>query len=701
LIALRALRPLRIITLAPQLRNVVWVLVRGYKDIFRVALLQFVVMFVFASYGVQTLSGRLRSCNDSTKTSRDTCKGIFVTSIALPSKLAGLNGSNPQITVPRVWRNPRSFNFDNMGSALLTLWEVLSLEGWTTVRDILEKQVGWEASLYPHVYIFIACLIGLTLFIGVIVNNFNENKGTALLTVEQKRWKDLKKKLELAQPLHLPSRPKEGTMRAFLYDIFIGKTYNLIYALCILVNCGTLCFGQWQPADIREEFVIALVSVSMICCVLFMIDTVLKIFAFTLKGYWLSWRNRLDFFLSILGFAFCVWTGIACRTSFMDDQCGNSRNFGVAVFTLRFLSLSGKHNGLRMLMLTVLMSLSKSFFTISVLLMIMASYAFIAVVMFGSVKHGLALNDKANFETSWSALLLTFRITTGEDWNQIMHDASITAPYCRVKPALNYWESNCGNRVAALVFFHSYYVIITYIFLNLFIAVVIENFSIFYSTDDYPILSAQDITHYQEKWNFVDKEKSGTISLVKARVVLILLTGGLDLRKQKHHPLLFKRICAELERTRNNKDITFHNLLFVLAYKKIDHGKSLQLEERLARSELEMTIWEEVASETIRNWIIKKWKSRKEINSKRLERKPSAVSGDSRLSFESAVSENDEPNQSISSIPSNKFQISAITDTKQKGETDDYPKGLRRRRNDKKEYRSEFYSWWDDEVEDV
>ena len=109
--------------------------------------------------------------------------------------------------VPRRWVNPRNFDFDDMGAAFLALFEVLSLEGWTDVRDIIHQQVGWVASLYPHVYVFFACLIGLTLFIGVIVSNFNENKGTALLTVEQKRWKDLKKKLELAQPLHLPSRP--------------------------------------------------------------------------------------------------------------------------------------------------------------------------------------------------------------------------------------------------------------------------------------------------------------------------------------------------------------------------------------------------------------------------------------------------------------------------------------------------------------
>lgn len=103
--------------------------------------------------------------------------------------------------------------------------------------------------IYIHVFVFLGCMIGLTLFVGVVIANFNENKvkatniitimdkflsvffqgttfeqqtpqlhlrllcfitdfqGTALLTVDQRRWEDLKSRLKIAQPLHLPPRP--------------------------------------------------------------------------------------------------------------------------------------------------------------------------------------------------------------------------------------------------------------------------------------------------------------------------------------------------------------------------------------------------------------------------------------------------------------------------------------------------------------
>jgi len=41
----------------------------------------------------------------------------------------------------------------------------------------------------------------------------------------------------------------------------------------------------------------------------------------------------------------------------------------------------------------------------------------------------------------------------------------IQPPYCT--PADNYWETDCGNFHASLIYFCTFYVIITYIVLNL------------------------------------------------------------------------------------------------------------------------------------------------------------------------------------------------------------------------------------------
>ena len=94
----------------------------------------------------------------------------------------------------------------------------------------------------------------------------------------------------------------------------------------------------------------------------------------------------------------------------------------------------------------------------------------------------------------------------------------------------------------------------------------------------------------------------GTIPVRRVKFILRLLKGRLEVDTQKDR-LLFKHMCYELERLHNGEDVTFHDVLSMLSYRSIDIRKALQLEELLAREELEYIIEEEVAKLTIRKWL--------------------------------------------------------------------------------------------------
>lgn len=190
-----------------------------------------------------TVLSRLARCNDPTITKREDCVGVFMRRVFVTKMklVPAENESYPAMLVPRVWANPRRFNFDNIGDAMLTLFEVLSFKGWLDVRDILIKTLGPIQAIYIHVYIFLGCMIGLTLFVGVVIANYSENKGTALLTVDQRRWCDLKKRLKIAQPLHLPPRPDGRKFRAFVYDITQHIAFKRFVAFVVLINSLLLC----------------------------------------------------------------------------------------------------------------------------------------------------------------------------------------------------------------------------------------------------------------------------------------------------------------------------------------------------------------------------------------------------------------------------------------------------------------------------
>ncbi|KYM96485.1 Sodium leak channel non-selective protein [Cyphomyrmex costatus] len=307
LMILRCVRPLRIFTLVPHMRKVVYELCRGFKEILLVSTLLFLLMFMFASYGVQLYGGRLARCNDPTILKREECVGVFMRRVFVTKmKLRpGENESYPSILVPRVWANPKRFNFDNIGDAMMALFEVLSFKGWLDVRDVLIKALGPAHAIYIHVYIFLGCMIGLTLFVGVVIANYSENKGTALLTVDQRRWCDLKKRLKIAQPLHLPPRPDGKKFRAFIYDITQNIYFKRFIAVMVLVNSALLCVS-WR---LEEEHTEALATVSTILTLVFLVEVIMKNIAFTPRGYWQSRRNRYDLLVTVVG---VIWIIIHC-----------------------------------------------------------------------------------------------------------------------------------------------------------------------------------------------------------------------------------------------------------------------------------------------------------------------------------------------------------------------------------------------------
>ncbi|TKS66912.1 Sodium leak channel non-selective protein [Collichthys lucidus] len=540
LMMLRCLRPLRIFKLVPQMRKVVREVLKGFKEIFLVSILLLTLMLVFASFGVQLFAGKLAKCNDPHILKREDCHGIFRINVSVSKNLnlkLKAGEKKPGFWVPRVWANPRNFNFDNVGNAMLALFEVLSLKGWVEVRDVIIHRVGPIHGIYIHVFVFLGCMIGLTLFVGVVIANFNENKGTALLTVDQRRWEDLK---------------KNGGFRAKMYDITQHPFFKRGIAVLVLAQ-SVLLSVKWDVGDDQVTFPLA--TISVVFTFIFVLEVTMKLIAMSPAGYWQSRRNRYDLLVTSLG---VIW------------------------IVLHFALLVT----LKMLLLTVVVSMYKSFFIIVGMFLLLLCYAFAGVVLFGTVKYGENINRHANFSTAGKAITVLFRIVTGEDWNKIMHDCMVQAPFC-TPDKHRYWETDCGNYAGALIYFCSFYVIIAYIMLNLLVAIIVENFSLFYSTEEDQLLSYNDLRHFQIIWNMVDDKREGVIPTSRVKFLLRLLRGRLevDLDKDK---LLFKHMCYEMERLHSGGDVTFHDL-----------------EELLAREQLEYTIEEEVAKQTIRMWLKK------------------------------------------------------------------------------------------------
>ncbi|KRZ96909.1 Sodium leak channel non-selective protein [Trichinella sp. T8] len=609
----RAMRPLRIYTLVPHIRRVVVELFKGFREILLVTILLVVLMFIFASYGVQMAGGKLAKCNDLTIKTKEECVGYFYQYVHV-TKLKITGQGDPDLH-PKA--NPRNFNFDHIGNAMLALFEILSFKGWTVMRDVILDRLGAWAAIFVHIYVFIGCMIGLTLFVGVVIANYSENrgfrndiflKGTALLTVDQRRWNDLKSRLKMAQPLYVPPRPPESSkIRKFLYDLSMSQYFKRFFTICVLLN-SMLLFVPWSVEEEEhpetKETLKALIALSAVFTLLFAVEIICKVIAFTHRGFWQSVRNRIDLVITLFGLIWCLLHFFVALPTEKKNLREVTYLIGYSIVVMRFFTIVGRHSTLKMLMLTVFMSMLRSFFIIMAMFLLMLFYAYAGVILFGMVKYGQAVNRHANFRSSSNALAVLFRIVTGEDWNEVMHDCMRSPPYCWYFEGAAYWETDCGNYHGAIIYFCSFYLTITYIVLNLLVAIIMENFSLFYSSEEDALLSYADIRNFQTVWNIVDKEQKGYVVVRRVKFLLRLLKGRLEVDPEKDR-LLFKHMCYEMEQLHNSDEVSFHDVLSMLSYRSVDIRKHLQLEELVQREELEYLIEEEVAKLTIRSWLEK------------------------------------------------------------------------------------------------
>ncbi len=155
----------------------------------------------------------------------------------------------------------------------------------------------------------------------------------------------------------------------------------------------------------------------------FTVEAVLKLIA-TPKQYWRSWWNIFDLFIvvgSLVSLLLEAFTSVHLGAGITV-----LRTFRVG----RMLRLVKRARSLNRLFETLLHTLPALGNIGSILFLLFFIYAVIGVQMFATVKLHGNLNDHANFQTFFMALLTLTRACTGESWNAVMNDIVHDAPGC-------------------------------------------------------------------------------------------------------------------------------------------------------------------------------------------------------------------------------------------------------------------------------
>jgi hypothetical protein len=139
-------------------------------------------------------------------------------------------------------------------------------------------------------------------------------------------------------------------------------------------------------------------------------------------------------------------------------------------------------------------------------------YAIALTQTFGLTKFNQGENGNINFRNVPKALILLFRMSCGEGWNELMEDfATMVSPYCVDNE--EFFESDCGSAGWARTLFISWNILSMYIFVSLFVSLIFESFSYVYqrSSGLYTV-SREDIRRFKQAWATFDPDGTGYIS---------------------------------------------------------------------------------------------------------------------------------------------------------------------------------------------
>ncbi|MGH0157888.1 UNVERIFIED_CONTAM: hypothetical protein FKN15_070577 [Acipenser sinensis] len=174
---LRALRPLRALSRFEGMRVVVNALLGAIPSIMNVLLVCLIFWLIFSIMGVNMFAGKFYRCVNVTS------EEIFNTMV-VNNKTQCLELIEQNFTEVR-WMNMK-VNFDNVGMGYLSLLQVATFKGWMDIMYAavdsrrIEDQPIYEVNLYMYIYFVIFIIFGafftLNLFIGVIIDNFNQQK---------------------------------------------------------------------------------------------------------------------------------------------------------------------------------------------------------------------------------------------------------------------------------------------------------------------------------------------------------------------------------------------------------------------------------------------------------------------------------------------------------------------------------------------
>ncbi|TDG96691.1 hypothetical protein EPR50_G00231430 [Perca flavescens] len=585
---LRVLRPLRAINRAKGLKHVVQCVFVAIRTIGNIVIVTTLLQFMFACIGVQLFKGKFFFCSDSSKQTYAECRGFYIMykdgDVGKPERSE------------RKWENS-DFNFDDVLQGMMALFAVSTFEGWPGLLyraiDSHTEDVGpiynyrVVISIFFIIYIIIIAFFMMNIFVGFVIVTFQEQGEQEYKNCElDKNQRQCVEYALKARPLrrYIPKNP-------YQYKVWyvVNSTY-FEYLMFTLILLNTICLAMQHHGQ-TKNFNDAMNILNMLFTGLFTVEMILKLIAFKPRGYFSDPWNVFDFLIVIGSIidvilseinhyfvdAWNTFDALIVVGSIVDiaitevnglQNSEENARISITFFRLfrvmRLVKLLSRGEGIRTLLWTFIKSFQALPYVALLIVMLFFIYAVIGMQMFGKIalRDHTQINRNNNFQTFPQAVLLLFRCATGEAWQEIMLACSPDRP-CE-KGSTN--ENNtanedCGSQFS-IIYFVSFYMLCAFLIINLFVAVIMDNFD--YLTRDWSILGPHHLDEFKRIWAEYDPEAKGRIKHLDVVTLLRRIQPPLGFGKLCPHRVACKRLVSMNMPLNSDGTVMFNATLFAL-----------------------------------------------------------------------------------------------------------------------------------------
>ncbi|KRX42053.1 Voltage-dependent calcium channel type A subunit alpha-1 [Trichinella murrelli] len=446
---LRVLRPLKTIKRIPKLKAVFDCVVNSLKNVFNILIVFILFQFIFAVIAVQLFKGKFFYCTDRTKRFEQDCQ-------------------IRQASIDATEENQGPIPFNHI-----------------------------EVALFYVVYFIVFPFFFVNIFVALIIITFQE-QGEAELAEG-----DLDKNQKQCIDFALNARPvcryipeDKDSIKYHIWKMVVSTPFEYFIMAMICLNTIILMMSYYQEPPAYRA---VLRYLNSTLTAVFTVEAILKILAFGVRNYFKDGWNIFDF-ITVIG---------SITDALVTEFGGNFVSLGfLRLFrAARLIKLLRQGYTIRILLWTFVQSFKALPYVCLLIGMLFFIYAIVGMQVFGNIELNgdTEINRHNNFQTFFNSIILLFRCATGEAWQEVTL-ACIANRKC--DPRTGKLNNECGTNFA-YVYFTSFVFLSSFLMLNLFVAVIMDNFD--YLTRDSSILGPHHLDEFVRVWAEYDPEATGRI----------------------------------------------------------------------------------------------------------------------------------------------------------------------------------------------